>query len=100
MTKGSTTTVQTTTDLGTVLIGKVAYEAKATRHEWIDHLRNDEHCVGTDVFLVGPKGAWHRLVPTNVAGKFALFSITGGQMRRGGNPVYVWMFGDMIEQAK
>ena len=98
-----THTTQTTTDQGTVTLGRTTYAVETFTHTWIDHLRGDTEHTATHTFLTGPRGAQYELRGFLGAdtGLRQIISCKSGQpLRVQGNEVRVYLLGDVIEVAK
>lgn len=83
-----------------VTIGNTTFKVEVWHHEWIDHLRDDAHCMSTTTVLTGPRGAQYQLAPLNDPhdGVYAVVSLgSGRELRVRGNAVRVVHIGDVIE---
>ena len=77
------------TDMGTVKIGRTSYRVE-TLHS----------ASGDELTIKGPRGALYLLRETRRPGVFRPVGLMSGPMVRHGNPVYLTIVGDLIEQTR
>jgi len=87
----------TVQEAGTVEIAGASYQVRLQNIE-----PKGDFAGALETWLVGPRGAEYLLEPVSLfenSGKFHIQSIkSGAYLRKAGNPVKVFMFGNLIEE--